>query len=234
MASQNNTVMMHTKFDANALTCGECTKNRAGGNMVSLLYNNNRRIVVQTPMLFAPFGLSEYVPENNAGPVKYSVDLSFKGHDTDPKVKQFMDTIKSIDERMVSLAVDNSKTWFGKQMSKEIVEELYRPLIKESKQPEKYAPTMKLKIRPSRNSGEPFSDIQAFGSDKQPFDMKEFQAGTGIKCIIDFSPVWFVNKQFGLTLNLVQLEVKSMPAGKLQGFAFQSDDEDDLVSDDEI
>lgn len=231
--AQNNTVMMHTKFDANALTCGECTKNRAGGNQVSLLYNNNRRIVVQTPMLFAPFGLSEYVPENNAGPVKYSIDLSFKGYDTDPKTKQFMDTVRSIDERMVSLAVENSKTWFGKQMSKEIVEELYRPLVKESKQPDKYAPTMKLKIRPSRNSNDPFGDIQAFTSEKEPFNMKDFQSGTGVKCIIDFSPVWFVNKQFGLTLNLVQLEIKSTPVGKLNGFAFQSDD-DDLVSDDEM
>lgn len=231
MATQN--VMMYTKFDANALTCGECTKNRAGGNQVSLLYNNNRRIVVQTPMMSAPFGLSEYVPENNAGPVKYSIDLSFKGHDTDPKVKQFMDIIRTIDERMVSLAVEHSKTWFGKQMSKEIVEELYRPLIKESKQPEKYAPTMKLKIRPSRNTNDPFGDIQAFNSDKEPFHMKDFQAGSGVKCIIDFSPIWFVNKQFGMTLNLVQIEVKTMPAGKLQGFAFQSDDED-LVSDDEL
>ena len=231
--AQNNNVMMHTKFDANALTCGECTKNRAGGNQVSLLYNNNRRIVVQTPMLFAPFGLSEYVPENNAGPIKYSIDLSFKGYDTDPNTKQFMDTIRSIDEKMVSLAVENSKTWFGKQMSKEIVEELYRPLVKESKQPDKYAPTLKLKIRPSRNSSDPFGDIQAFTSEKEPFNMKDFQSGTGVKCIIDFSPVWFVNKQFGLTLNLVQLEIKSTPVGKLNGFAFQSDD-DDLVSDDEM
>lgn len=231
MATQN--VMMYTKFDANALTCGECTKNRAGGNQVPLLYNNNRRIVMQIPVMSAPFGLSEYVPENNTGPVKYSIDLSFKGHETDPKVKQFMDIVRTIDERMVSLAVENSKSWFGKQMSKEIVEELYRPLVKESKQPEKYAPTMKLKIRPSRNTSDPFGDIQAFNSDKEPFHMKDFQAGSGVKCIIDFSPIWFVNKQFGMTLNLVQLEVKTMPAGKLQGFAFQSDDED-LVSDDEL
>jgi hypothetical protein len=35
MATQN--VMMYTKFDANALTCGECTKNRAGGNQVHLV-----------------------------------------------------------------------------------------------------------------------------------------------------------------------------------------------------
>lgn len=225
--------MMYNKFDANALTCGECTKNRAGGNQVTLLYDNKRRIVMQTPVMSAPFGLSEYVPENNSGPVKYSIDLSFKGHDTDPKVKQFMDTVRAIDEHMVAMAVEHSKTWFGKQMSKEVVEELYRPLVKESKQPEKYAPTLKLKIRPSRNTNDPFGDIQAFNSDKEPFDMKDFQSGSGVKCIVDFSPIWFVNKQFGMTLNLMQLEITTMPVGKLHGFSFQSD-EDELVSDEDL
>jgi len=132
---------------------------------------------------------------------------------------------------MIALAVENSKAWFGKPMSKEIVEELYRPLMKESKMPEKYAPTMKIKIRPSRN-GDSFN-LQAFTSDKEPFDMKEFQPGTNVKCIVDFSPVWFVNKQFGLTLNLIQVEIVSLPAGRLQGFAFQSDD-DELLSDDDV
>jgi hypothetical protein len=227
--NNNNSVMMYTKFDATALSCGEVTKNRVGGNQVSLKYNENKRIIMQTPVMTVPFGLSEFTPENNAGPVKYSLDVSFKGSDTNPKVEQFMSLMKSVDTKMITLAVENSKLWFGKQMSKEVVEELYRPLIKESKTPEKYAPTMKIKIRPSRN-GEAFN-MEAFTSDKEPFDMAGFQAGSTVKCIVDFSPVWFVNKQFGLTLNLMQMEIVGLPSGKLQGFAFQSDD--DLVSDEE-
>lgn len=223
--------MMYTTFDASELTCGESTKNRAGGNQVSLLYNGQKQIVLQTPAMSVPFGLSEFTPESNVGPVKYSLDLSFKGCDTNPKVEQFLKMVKTLDQKMIALAVENSKAWFGKPMSKEIVEELYRPLMKESKMPEKYAPTMKIKIRPSRN-GDSFN-LQAFTSDKEPFDMKEFQPGTNVKCIVDFSPVWFVNKQFGLTLNLIQVEIVSLPAGRLQGFAFQSDD-DELLSDDDV
>lgn len=229
-SNNNNVVMMYTKFDANALNCGELTKNRAGGNQVSLKYNDSKKIILQTPIVAVPFGLSEYTPENNAGPVKYSIDLSFKGADTNPKVDTFMCLMKKLDERMIDLAVENSKAWFNKQMSREIVEELYRPIVKPSKMPEKYAPTMKIKIRPSRN-GEAFN-MEAFTSDKKPFDMAEFQAGSTVKCIVDFSPVWFVNKQFGLTLNLMQMELVSLPSGKLQGFAFQSDD-DEMVSDDD-
>jgi len=226
MASNNNSVIMYKHFDANALVCGEQTKNKAGGNQVSLLYNGNKRIVLQTPKMSVPFGVSEYVPENNVGPVKYSLDASFKGIPDDSKLNTFHEVVRKIDERMVALAVENSVAWFGKKMSKEIVEELYRPLIKASKQPDKYAPTIKFKIRPSRD-GSSEMNVEAFDTKRQKFDMNDFQSGSTVKCIVDFAPVWFVNKQFGITLSVVQLEVVSLPAGKLQGFAFQNESDDD-------
>lgn len=225
MAS-NNSVIMYKHFDAGALVCGEQTKNKSGGNQVSLLYNGSKRIVLQTPKMTMPFGVSEYVPENNVGPVKYSLDASFKGIPDDARLTAFYDVVRKIDERMVDLAVENSPAWFGKKMSKEIVEELYRPLLKPSKQPEKYAPTIKFKIRPARDGGSDMN-VEAFDSKREKFDMNDFQSGSTVKCIVDFAPVWFVNKQFGITLSVVQLEVVSLPAGKLQGFAFHNESDDE-------
>jgi hypothetical protein len=222
----NNNVILYKQFDTSALTCGELSKNKAGGNQVQLLYNGNKqRIILQTPKMSVPFGVSEYVPENNIGPIKYSLDASFKGIPDDKRLNAFYETVQRIDERMVALAVENSPLWFGKQMSKEVVEELYRPLIKPSKQPDKYAPTMKFKIRA-------LDTMEAFNANRESFDMSGFQPGSTVKCIVDFAPVWFVNKQFGLTMSVLQMEVVSLPAGKLQGFAFQhesdSDPEDDF------
>lgn len=212
-----SSVILYKKFDASMLTCGELTKNKSGGNQVSLMYGGNRqRIVLQTPQLATPFGVSEYVPDN--GPIKYSLDASFKGIDTDKRLAAFFKTINQIDERMIDLAVENSTTWFGKNMSKKVVEELYRPLIKPSKQPEKYAPTIKFKIR-----NDPSQSIEVFDTNRDHFDMREFQSGSTVKCIADFAPVWFVNKQFGLTMTLIQMEIVSPPIGRLQGFAFQED-----------
>jgi hypothetical protein len=216
MAS-NNSVILYKHFDTSAMTCGELTKNKAGGNQVQLLYQGNKqRIVLQTPKMAVPFGVSEYVPENNVGPIKYSLDVSFKGMDQDKRLNAFYETVQAIDQRMIDLAVENSPTWFGKKMSKEVVEELYRPLIKVSKQPDKYAPTIKFKIRS-------LESVQAFDANHEPFDMAGFVSGSTVKCIVDFAPVWFVNKQFGLTMSVLQMEVVSLPAGKLQGFAFQND-----------
>jgi hypothetical protein len=218
MASNN--VLLYKNFDASAVSCGDLTKNKAGGNQVTLLYQGNKqRIMLQTPAMSAPFGVSEYVPENNVGPIKYSLDVSFKG--TDPKIQSFYEKIQQMDQRMIDLAVENSPAWFGKKMSKEVVEELYRPLIKPSKQPDKYAPTMKFKIRA-------LETVEAFDKDRERFDMVNFQSGSTVKCIVDFAPVWFVNKQFGLTMTVNQLAVESTPAGKLHGFAFQNESDSEL------
>ena len=71
------TVMMYKNFDASKISCGVVNKNRAGGNQVSLMYNEKRgNIIIQTTTMRAPFGLSEYVPENGGEP-KYSIDASF-------------------------------------------------------------------------------------------------------------------------------------------------------------
>lgn len=216
-------VILYKDFDVNSLSIGELTKNKAGGNQVSLKYNDSKKIIMQIPNMVTPFGLSEYTPETGNGPVKYSIDFSFKGHTEDPKLEKCLSKIREIDNRMIELAVENSQQWFGKKMSKEVVEELYRPLIKESKQPEKYAPTLKIKIRTRTDNT---MSMEVFDIEKNPFDMTNFQPGTSAKSIVEFAPVWFVNKQFGLTLSMLQLGITSLPQSKLSGFAFQDEDSD--------
>ena len=213
-------VILSKNFNAENLMIGDMSKNKAGGNQVTLKYNDDKKIIMQIPELTTPFGLSEYTPDNGVGQVKYSIDFSFKGHTENARIQSFMNKMRAIDEKMISLAVENSPTWFGKQMSKEVVEELYRPLVKESKQPEKYAPTIKLKIRTRPDSS---MALEAFDENQQTFDMTGFVPGTKAKCIVDFAPIWFVNKQFGLTLNILQMKITDLPQGKLNGFAFQDD-----------
>lgn len=192
-------------------------KNKAGGAMVFVNYGNQRKFILQTPLLGVPFGLSEYTPDN--GPVKYSIDGSFNGYIDDPKIKQFHEAIQSIDNMMIDKGVENSVAWFGKAMSREVVENLYRPLIKASKFPDKYAPTIKFKIR---SRGEHL-DVEAYTPDRDRFDLHTMTPGTKVKLLVELAPVWFVNKQFGLTFNIVQAEVH--PLEKLTGWSFQEDDE---------
>lgn len=217
MAHQN--ILMYKNFDASKLSCGAVSKNRAGGNQVPLLYDGKRgSIMLQTPVVAAPFGLSEYTPDNGSEP-KYSIDVSFKGFEENDKISALLNTVKCIDNHMIDMGVENSQEWFGKTMSRAVVEELYRPLVKESKQPEKYAPTLKCKIRS-------IDKLTSFTKNREAFDVTDLQPGSTVKMILEFAPVWFVNKQFGVTLTILQLEMNTPPVGKLAGFSFV-DDEDD-------
>jgi hypothetical protein len=224
-------VILYKNFDINSLSPSEVVKNKSGGNQVSLKYNEQKKIILQVPAMNAPFGLSEYVPDNKSNPVKYSIDFSFRGHEDDPKICRYLNLMRNLDSYMIDMGVEHSKTWFGKEMSREVVGELYRPLVKESKQPEKYAPTIKMKIRTRQDNNTLV--VEAFNSvDRSSFDINDFQSGTNGKCIVDFAPIWFVNKQFGLTLTILQLEVCEVPQNKLVGFSFQDDDENDELIDD--
>jgi hypothetical protein len=224
-------IHMYKTFNATTMSCCELVKNRAGGNQVMMMHNNKRgNVLIQTPNVSIPFGLSEYTPDNGSGP-KYSIDISFKGYEGDSKIKKLMEVMRTMDTHLIDMGVLNSVKWFGKTMSKEVICELYRPLVKESKQPEKYAPTLKCKIRT-------FGDtmrMEAFHKDRTSFDVvKDLQAGSSVKLILEFSPIWFVNKQFGITLNIVQMEVVQLPTGRLTGFAFIDEDGDEDVDEDYV
>jgi len=227
-----NQPIMHSKFIASEISPQCAIKNKSGGQSIPLKYKGESFYMIQTPVMTAPFGISEYTPEN--GPTKYSLELSFKGHDTIPQIKSFMDTIENIDKHMIELAVANSTEWFGKKMSPEVVGELYRPLLKPSKQPEKYSPTLKMKIRSNR-SDETKLDVQAFMRNKETFDIATILPGTTAKAIIDIAPIWFVNKQFGTTLTLLALEVHALPMRHLT-LSFQAEDGEDnfVASDDDM
>lgn len=229
----NNKVHIYNNFEVANVTVGPLIKNRMGGHSVNILYDNMRRILLQTPSMPAPFGISEFTTET--GVVKYSVDLSFRYENEDSKVARFRDKLEQLDEKMIELATINSVKWFGKKLSREVIAELYRPLIKLSKQPEKYKPLLKCKLR-SRVNGEMginAFDVHAFTCDGDVFDMATFMPGGSIKLIVEIMPVWFMNRQFGLSLNIVQVEMTQLPPqqacrdnGFLTGFSFIKDETD--------
>jgi len=46
-----------------------------------------------------------------------------------------------------------------------------------------------------------------------------------VRCILEFAPVWFVNKQFGVSPCVAQLDLVELPNNALNGFSFEEDDE---------
>lgn len=219
-------IILPKSFDASKIQCEPVAKNKAGGNIVYLKYPDVKKMMLQTPYMVAPFGLSVFT-DDSTNSSKYTMDLSFRDMNNDPKIKTFHDAIKQLDETMIKKGVENSKEWFGKKMSKEVVSELYRPLIKESKDPSKYAATIKYKIR---TTGDTFN-VEAFDEFQNKFDLDDFMAGSKARCIIELSSIWFVNKQFGCTFTLIQCQVTK--PDKIQGFSFQAESDEEFEDEDD-
>ena len=215
-------ITLPKNFNASELTNESVKTNALGGKVVYLKYNDQKKITMQTPLVAAPFGLSTYTDEKT-GITKYSIDMSFKGSEADPKIKTLQQKMEDMDNYILTLAEKNSKEWLGKKMSKEVVEALYRPIVKQAKDPEKYAPTMKMKIT---NSTKGDMNVEAYNTKRERVDLKEeLTQGSRIRCLMECSSIWFVNKQFGVSWRLVQVEVHK--PDKISGFSFMEDSDDD-------
>jgi len=214
-------IVLPTQFDCEKIGFDDMKINNNGGKVVYMKYGDTQRVTMQTPKITAPFGLSEY-RDDKTGSVKYSIDVSFKGMESDSKIQTFFDKMKALDEAVINTAIDNSKEWFGKKMKREVIEELYRPVVKPAKDPEKYAPTMKFKLQ-SNNQDELM--VEAFDSDKNKINIIDtFKPGSKLRGIVECSSIWFVNKQFGVTWRALQVEVTK--SDKISGFSFVPEDDE--------
>ena len=216
-------IILAKNFDNQNVSYEPVKKNALGGNVVYLKYNGSPKLVLQTPILAAPFGLSTFT-DDKSGQVKYSLDISFRGMEDDPKVKEFHDKMLEFDDALISEGVKNSKDWFGKKMSKEVVENFYRPLVKPSKDPSKYAPTMKFKILTNRDGS---IAVDAYNHQKEKVLIEEaLVPGGKVQGILECNSVWFVNKSmFGVSWRLVQLKIQK--SDKIIGCSFLEDSDED-------
>ncbi len=217
-------LMLFSTFDPNAIMFSGLEKNKKGGKVVFLnvpdATGSKQRITIQTPTISVPFGVSPYQEATTGEIQSYSIDMSFRGHDTDPRVGEFLAKMRQLDNLLLDTAVANSKEWFGKQMSRDIVSEFYRHLVKEPTNPQ-YAPVMRAKVQV--NNGEPMAAF--FNEQRQPSTIDYIVKGSTIKMILELDRLWFVNKNFGATWRVLQVAVCSKPR-RLEGYSFQDDGDD--------
>lgn len=194
-------------------------------------------LVLQTPSLRTPFGLNVFDGDNGA---KYSFNLRIRGGDTNPKVKAFEGVLNTLDKFMVTHAMKNSKTWFGKALSEDAVNMIYVPCVKVSTKTDKegnsYAPTMKINIKRKKDDSD--FDCLFYGaeskSDPSAAPIRDtpvedlIRKGAEMTCLIECTGVWFAGGKFGLGWKAKQVRLDSVPAGgsSSSGYGFQNDDDD--------
>lgn len=218
-------VVLFSSFHASGVQFGAPDRNRNGGKFVPLLGPDGakKRFTIQTPTLSMPFGVSAYREKPDADVQSYSIDISFRNLEADPRAAAFLAKMQELDAHMLEASSKHSKEWFGKQKSKDTLEDNYRRLIKVN--PEgKYPPVMKIKV-PIQNGQ---VACMFFDENKQPVPIDYLTKGTTIKLILEMDRVWFVNNTFGVTWRALQAAVVSRPS-RMDTYSMIEDDSDEAV-----
>jgi hypothetical protein len=196
-------------------------KRQTVGKKAFLNYSGERFRIQSATAMKSPFGLSVYTAEGG-GQDKHSFNLSFNGYQQAGEVKDFYDAITTLDNSIVDQAVANSKAWFGKVMSREVVQAFYTPSIKFGKDSSKdYPPTMKLNLRRNGTTYETkFFDLT--GKPYKGIPVEEMLGkGALVTALIEASDVWIAGSgKFNVRWNVSQIIVHKVPDSGAE-FAFK-------------
>jgi len=178
----------------------------------------NTPLILNSPLLRVPFGLSEFT---NYGKTTYSLNLSFHD-DNDENVTIMKNRMQSLDIVMMELAVKNSVEWFKKNLSREEVEKMYKPICKPSNNPS-YASTFRVKVKQHAN-GTVLTDIFNMTSGSE-CTINEIQKGCFAEINVSLSPLWIVNNTFGISLIAERIAIDEKPIERAaKNFKFLEED----------
>jgi len=208
-------VTLHSAFNPSLITFAPVSKTSKGSKIVYLNYNASR-LTLQTPVMSAPFGVSRFEDATNGS--SFSLDASFRGLESNDKLAGFLAKCREFDDVILTTATRESKAWFGKEMSRELVGEFYRTLVREPSDP-RYAPTMRLKLTPN---------TEVYDENHNVVDQAYITKGCTFRAIVEPNSVFFVGKNFGVSFRIAQLAIVSRPDG-LSGFAFKMDEEEGVT-----
>jgi hypothetical protein len=214
-------------FEPSSLRFGSVEKNSRGGRFIPIVDKNGNKtkIMLQFPAMHLPFGISEYKnPESKA--VSYSADLSFRGYESNEKLLVLFNKLNELDNHLIDVAYANSVAWFGKQKSRELLEDTYRKLTKADVSG-KYAPILKTKIATTKD-GKP--NVLIYDVDRSQSTVLNVPRGSTVKTLAEIASIWSVGStSWGVTFRALQILVTDKPA-KTTDFAFVPEDDDEDVS----
>ena len=216
-----SSVVYPSTFDSKRITISALRTLQNGAKSAYLNYGGERLIMQTAVSMSVPFGLN---CADKYGPPTYSVDLSFRGVDQRPEIKQFLDTMNAMDEFMLNEGVKNSKSWFKADLSRDVVKAFYTPSVKYSKDKDgnvlSYPPNLKLKL-PKNNAEFETKFYDVSGTPYKGVPVEDLLAkGVQVSAIMECAGVWFAGSKFGLTWKAKQVAIHKLPE-RINDFAFK-------------
>lgn len=214
------TVRSPAQFNAPALSFSD-VKEGAHARYIIPTYGSGtpNNLVLQTPELRAPFGISEY-----EGRQSLQLELSSIDAKSNAMLYPFYQMLESIDRATVDWLHQNqwsawpqnktqNKTW-----SRETVESLYHGLVKPP-QDARWPATIRVKLQDRFGVPPTF-----FALDKTQMTPDNVEKGAGCTCLVELGPIYIMAGSVYPTLRLLQCWESNPPAAPVvQTTAFDFD-----------
>ena len=191
------------------------------------------KLRLQTPVMHLPYGVgdNEKINASKSGAggraggsafgggdgenqaKRYDLNVSFRGMDANPKLKELHDKMQEIEKRVIDEAFENRQTWLRDDYDgvKTFVAKLFTPIVKYDKNKDtgkiegKYPPTMKLKL-PYDDKTDTFN-FECSDMDGEDLDFKSVMTklkGGKARLIIQLGGIWFAGGRYGCTWRVVR------------------------------
>lgn len=220
--------VLPSEFDASCLTFGEIKTLQSGAKMVNIAYNGSP-LVMQVNNLDLPYGLNT---DDKYGPTKYSLNLSLRDYDSNPKTKAVFEALEALDNKVTAECIE--KNWLRKPgMTQQILKQmkLYKPTVKfsedENGNRKPYPPTVKVSLRKKKDDT---FETTFYDTDKKEIKDVPIQdlivKKMTVSALIECTSVWISSVGCGLSWKAKQIKIVSKPGGIGRGYGFVDDEED--------
>uniref|UniRef100_A0A6C0I4I7 Uncharacterized protein n=1 Tax=viral metagenome TaxID=1070528 RepID=A0A6C0I4I7_9ZZZZ len=212
--------------------------NNSGGKSVGILNAATNTVLnVQTPLMLT-WGVNENTDKKTGEVQSYTMALQFPSDEYKTlQVNKFFANMQQFEAKIKRDAIANSKEWFGKAMSAEVINAIFTPMLYYSKNPQTGEPDLSknptLKVKLPFYDGE-WKGIEIYDTEnntlfpgnsdgKTPKDI--ILKGSDVSLIMTCGGLWFAGGAFGVTWRLFQAVLK--PKASLRGKCHIVLDEDE-------
>lgn len=202
-----------------------------GIKMVTIISNQkNKKLHLQLPGMSC-WGIEDYMDRDTGeSDGKFKIKLHFREEGSDES-KEALEKLQAFENQVINDAVANSEAWFGKKLSRELVEDRYFPFLKvgknkETKEPD---PSRGYYFSPKVNCYSGKWDVEIFDTDRTMVFPSEDESatpmdfvpsGSDVTCGIECKYIWLGAKGWGISWALKQTVVvpkySENTTGKLQ------------------
>jgi len=199
-------------------------KSNAGGTVSIFSSQINKLLRIETPLMMT-WGIADYVDSaTGESDGKFTMTLNFPGDEYKTENTDILlEKLKSFEDNILDLGVENSEGWFGKKKSKEVLADSFSSIIKYPKNDR--PPSLRVKVPCYEGK---WGDVSLFDYSSQerlyPCEDDSLTPPdfvpklSQIACVIQCSGLWFVGGRWGVKWVLNQAVVK-----KRNGSGFQND-----------